>query len=226
MPHIGDDWWAQPIRADVPKDASAQVADEVQRRIRRAKATPRQPGEPLPTHLWHSAWDPESGQNVPCWHAVEGVTERFVYVEQVCDQAVSGTGRGRSRLDRAAVEAGERVRGRVCGWDFWRVVGWGDSTPSRYTTEFRVPAAHERPVRRSPAQPRFYGPRVEAARGDEIRRAEAIRVLGLSKMPSAQEIRAAWRTAAKEHHPDVGGDPAKFIEARAAYEFLLRAVAA
>ena len=45
-------------------------------------------------------------------------------------------------------------------------------------------------------------------------------VLGVSKGASADEIKKAFRRAAIEHHPDRGGDEAKFKEINEAYEVL------
>jgi molecular chaperone DnaJ len=45
-------------------------------------------------------------------------------------------------------------------------------------------------------------------------------VLGLKKGASADEIKKAFRRAAVEHHPDKGGDEAKFKEINEAYEVL------
>jgi molecular chaperone DnaJ len=45
-------------------------------------------------------------------------------------------------------------------------------------------------------------------------------VLGISKSASADEIKKAFRKAAIEHHPDKGGDEAKFKEINEAYEVL------
>ena len=42
--------------------------------------------------------------------------------------------------------------------------------------------------------------------------------LELSRGAPLSEARAAWRAAARRHHPDVGGDAAKFRAARAAWE--------
>src|SRR5476651_1015540 len=45
-------------------------------------------------------------------------------------------------------------------------------------------------------------------------------VLGVSKDASADEIKKSFRRAAVEHHPDRGGDEAKFKEINEAYEVL------
>jgi molecular chaperone DnaJ len=45
-------------------------------------------------------------------------------------------------------------------------------------------------------------------------------VLGVGKSASADEIKKAFRKAAIEHHPDRGGDEAKFKEVNEAYEVL------
>lgn len=45
-------------------------------------------------------------------------------------------------------------------------------------------------------------------------------VLGVAKSASADEIKKAFRKAAVEHHPDRGGDEAKFKEINEAYEVL------
>src|SRR3954470_1962748 len=45
-------------------------------------------------------------------------------------------------------------------------------------------------------------------------------ILGVNKNASADEIKKAFRKAAVEHHPDRGGDEAKFKEINEAYEVL------
>src|SRR5665213_1329563 len=45
-------------------------------------------------------------------------------------------------------------------------------------------------------------------------------ILGVGKDASADEIKTAFRRAAIEHHPDRGGDEAKFKEINEAYEVL------
>ena len=45
-------------------------------------------------------------------------------------------------------------------------------------------------------------------------------VLGISKTADTEEIRKAYKTLAREHHPDKGGDPEKFKELSQAHEIL------
>ena len=48
------------------------------------------------------------------------------------------------------------------------------------------------------------------------------RVLGVPVRASPEEIKAAYRSAIKTHHPDKGGDPAKFAILQTAWEVRLR----
>lgn len=52
-------------------------------------------------------------------------------------------------------------------------------------------------------------------------REDAYAVLGLERGATESEVRAAWRRAARETHPDVGGDTVAFRVAREAYETLI-----
>lgn len=45
-------------------------------------------------------------------------------------------------------------------------------------------------------------------------------ILGVSKTASADEIKTAYRKLAHQHHPDKGGDQAKFKEINEAYQIL------
>lgn len=45
-------------------------------------------------------------------------------------------------------------------------------------------------------------------------------ILGVSKDATEQEIKKAYRKLAKEHHPDVGGEEARFKEIQHAYDVL------
>lgn len=47
-------------------------------------------------------------------------------------------------------------------------------------------------------------------------------ILGVSTAASLDEIHAAFRKKAREHHPDLGGDRQKFQQLNAAYEELIR----
>ncbi|MDP3486618.1 MAG: DnaJ domain-containing protein [Bacillota bacterium] len=46
---------------------------------------------------------------------------------------------------------------------------------------------------------------------------EARRILGVSANAELREIRQAYRQLVKQHHPDAGGDPARFKQINAAY---------
>ena len=45
-------------------------------------------------------------------------------------------------------------------------------------------------------------------------------ILGVSRDATWNEIKRSYRTLAKTHHPDVGGDPAAFRRIQAAFEIL------
>ena len=47
-------------------------------------------------------------------------------------------------------------------------------------------------------------------------------VLSLSPEATPAEVQARWRELASEHHPDKGGDGARFHEYRVAYEAALQ----
>ena len=47
-----------------------------------------------------------------------------------------------------------------------------------------------------------------------------LRTLGLGPDATLQEARAAYRKLAKEHHPDLGGDPEEFRRIQAAWQQL------
>ena len=46
-------------------------------------------------------------------------------------------------------------------------------------------------------------------------------VLGLKRSASDEDIKQAFRTKARETHPDKGGDPEQFRKVREAYEWLI-----
>lgn len=58
-------------------------------------------------------------------------------------------------------------------------------------------------------------------RAQEDERAAALRLLGLLPGSSDGEIESAFRKEARRHHPDVGGDPARFRAIVDARNFLL-----
>ena len=51
-------------------------------------------------------------------------------------------------------------------------------------------------------------------------RSEARQILHVAPHATAEEIRVAYRSAIKQCHPDVGGDPVEFARAVAAHELL------
>jgi hypothetical protein len=55
---------------------------------------------------------------------------------------------------------------------------------------------------------------------EERRRADLYRILGVPPLASPETIRQRWLEIAKQHHPDVGGDGARFRQAKDAYELL------
>ena len=46
------------------------------------------------------------------------------------------------------------------------------------------------------------------------------KILGVSRTADADEIKKAYRKLARKHHPDAGGDEAKFKQINEAYEVL------
>jgi len=45
-------------------------------------------------------------------------------------------------------------------------------------------------------------------------------ILGVSHTATSEEIKSAYRKLARQHHPDIGGDPEKFKEVSSAYDYL------
>ena len=54
----------------------------------------------------------------------------------------------------------------------------------------------------------------------ERRRMDLYRILGVPPLASGETVRHRWLEVAKRHHPDVGGDAARFRQAKQAYEVL------
>jgi len=48
-------------------------------------------------------------------------------------------------------------------------------------------------------------------------------LLGVTRAASTEDVRHAYLKAAKRHHPDKGGDPARFKEVKGAYDRIMRA---
>ena len=55
-----------------------------------------------------------------------------------------------------------------------------------------------------------------------LERQQALRVLGLPPNATPQQIKRRYRTLAKQHHPDRGGDRREMQRIIAAYEFLVK----
>jgi len=55
---------------------------------------------------------------------------------------------------------------------------------------------------------------------EERRRTDLYRILGVPALCSGETIREHWLELAKRHHPDAGGDGARFRRAQQAYEVL------
>ena len=49
---------------------------------------------------------------------------------------------------------------------------------------------------------------------------DAYKILGISSNATAAEIKAAYRSLVKTHHPDAGGDERKILDLNAAWEIL------
>ena len=59
----------------------------------------------------------------------------------------------------------------------------------------------------------------------EKHRAEDLHALDLDTMPATLDtLKAAWRTTARRHHPDAGGDASRFARSKAAYDRLTEAL--
>jgi DnaJ-domain-containing protein 1 len=59
-----------------------------------------------------------------------------------------------------------------------------------------------------------------------VERQQALSVLGLPPNATPQQIKRRYRSLAKRHHPDRGGDQRQMQRIVAAYEFLMREQAA
>ena len=74
-----------------------------------------------------------------------------------------------------------------------------------------VRAGRQKKTRRSAAtSSATFGPASSDRRGQQDECVAALGVLGLSPGSSDDQVESAFRKAARRHHPDVGGDPARF----------------
>ncbi|QBD82728.1 J domain-containing protein [Ktedonosporobacter rubrisoli] len=55
-----------------------------------------------------------------------------------------------------------------------------------------------------------------------LQRQQALSVLGLPLNATSEQIKRRYRTLAKRHHPDRGGDPEQMRRIVAAYELLMK----
>ena len=55
-----------------------------------------------------------------------------------------------------------------------------------------------------------------------LQRQQALAILGLPPNATPQQIKRRYRTLAKQHHPDRGGDPHQMQKIIAAYELLMK----
>ncbi len=55
-----------------------------------------------------------------------------------------------------------------------------------------------------------------------MQRQQALAVLGLPPTATSQQIKRCYRTLAKRHHPDRGGDQRQMQKIIAAYEYLMK----
>jgi DnaJ-domain-containing protein 1 len=55
-----------------------------------------------------------------------------------------------------------------------------------------------------------------------LQRQQALAVLGLPANATPEQIKRRYRTLAKRHHPDRGGDPHQMQKIIAAYEYLMK----
>jgi hypothetical protein len=82
----------------------------------------------------------------------------------------------------------------------------------QYVAEHRLAPEILDGLREAVREPRgkSRGPSRSERRSQEDEYTKALRLLGLPPGSSDDQIESAFRKAARRHHPDVGGDPAKF----------------
>ena len=100
---------------------------------------------------------------------------------------------------------------------------WGDRAVAMLSTD---PAGVVKALRaelgrvEGPANADFWDRFWDRAHSAENTKASARQVLGVSADATADEIKSAYRSLAKQHHPDAGGDATRFAEISTAYEVL------
>jgi hypothetical protein len=65
-------------------------------------------------------------------------------------------------------------------------------------------------------------PRPASATEERARPADPFAVLGVDASASLDDVKAAFRKRALEHHPDQGGSPESFMRIKRAYDAILR----
>jgi len=87
-------------------------------------------------------------------------------------------------------------------------------TVERYVAEHGLPSEILDGLRKAVREPRekSRGRARSDRRSQEDEYTKALRLLGLAPGASDDQVESAFRKAARRHHPDVGGDPAKFRE--------------
>lgn len=218
MPRIGDEWWTTPLRPEGAGSVDDQVAAEARRHERaRFPKTPRHhraAAKAVAAELvaklasWACDWRVTTSRPNPRngWkrhHAMLCARSRGGFEEVIAEAEGETEAAALDELTaklRATLARGVPIEDRYAA----AAAAVGSFTSEEFEELLR----------------RLTGIRVSPVAAADLR------ALGLSTMPDADGLRRAWRAAAVRLHPDAGGDAAKFIEARAAYERLSRTVAA
>ncbi len=180
----------------------------------------------------------------PCLHRVRESRAKGYTIDRACGCFERGSSGPGASVPRLGIGASVAVKLREWEWFYRPVVGaWAPvstaptyvppkpprprtppktSTYRRHEREARERAAREHAETYERVWREAYA-RVVA----EEHRTDDLRALGLDAVPADLDaLRAAWRTAAKRHHPDAGGDAARFTRAKTAYDRLAQTLAA
>lgn len=187
-------WWSTPLRGDGASGAASQASAEARRRARRA-APPRPAPRPVPEHLRADADDAATRYVRACAPWSPGW------------RLVHSTARGTPHRHRVTLYVQLPASGEV---RFAEAEG---------VDAFDAFAAFAEHLRAGGAAPRA-APAPAATPASDL--GADLAALGLDAVPDPEGLRRAWRAAARKHHPDAGGDPARFAAARRAYEHLAR----